>query len=491
MSNQLNGHGSSVGGRLGDHQNGEPNGHYHNPSAATEKVAPSAPASPESSRPALPRVTTSVHSGEKRTGNLDDYFSGPLDPTKHSKFPYFMRLHGSILPSLVAPILFVAAWATVITFINERVHRLAVDSLLLTVLGFVVGLSLSFRSSTAYERYAEGRKFWAQMTLHSRNLARIIWIHMSEREGGQGMDDVLGKLSAINLILGFCQAVKHKLRHEIEVDYADLGPIIGRLDTFAKRARPCDRSATDHNLGLSDRSRFRTWGSHLGLSFCESNPQKPIKVARRQGRYHGNLPLEIMSNLSAYFEQCIKSNTLSGPCWQSQISSSITLMMDAYGGCERVLSTPLPLAYNIAISQITWLYVLVLPFQLCEKLKWAAIPGTIVAAYIILGIAAIGREIENPFGTDVNDLDLDRYCKSLQIDLYVLTSSPPPEAQAQLNSPANAPLWPYSEHSYDSWKARSMDQIRRALVERVELQNVNIAHLEDSSKRVEGYRGDV
>lgn len=30
--------------------------------------------------------------------------------------------------------------------------------MLLTVLGFVVALALSFRSSTAYERYSEGRK---------------------------------------------------------------------------------------------------------------------------------------------------------------------------------------------------------------------------------------------------------------------------------------------------------------------------------------------
>jgi len=108
------------------------------------------------------------------------------------------------------PMLFVAGWATAITVIHEKfgtrmlppdllvvamlIFIVAVDSLLLTVLGFVVGLSLSFRSSTAYERYAEGRKFWAQMTLHSRNLARIIWIHTNEREDEQGKDDLLGKL---------------------------------------------------------------------------------------------------------------------------------------------------------------------------------------------------------------------------------------------------------------------------------------------------------
>ncbi|CUS13838.1 unnamed protein product [Tuber aestivum] len=483
MSNQPNGHGLGIGGRLSDHQNGEPNGHHPSPSAATEKVSPVAPAVP-GARGVVPPPATSVRSEDKRAGGVDDYFSGPLDPTKHSKFPYFMRLHGSILPSLVIPILFVAIWATVITILNEKVHRLAVDSLLLTVLGFVVGLSLSFRSSTAYERYAEGRKFWAQMTLHSRNLARIIWIHTNE----ESTNDVLTKLSAINLILGFCQAVKHKLRHEIEVAYPDLEPIIGHLDTFAKRAHPANRSATEHVLGITKRSSFRTWGGHLGLPFCQSNPQKSIKVARKEGRHHGNLPLEIINQLSAYFEQCIKTNTLTGPCWQSQISASIMLMMDAYGGCERVLSTPLPLAYNIAISQITWLYVLVLPFQLCEKLRWAAIPGTIVAAYIILGIAAIGREIENPFGTDVNDLDLDRYCKSLQFDLHVLTSSPPPKSLEVFQDPISIPLWPYND-PYARCKDLPLDQIRTALAERVGMQDINTTDPVGGSRRIQGNYG--
>ncbi|RPA99079.1 UPF0187-domain-containing protein [Choiromyces venosus 120613-1] len=491
MSNQLNGHDPSIDGRPSEHQNGNTNGHRRTPSNATEKVSPARPTSAEYLRHVISPGAARVHPETERSVDLDDYFSGPLDPTKHSKLPYFMRLHGSILPKLVMPIIFVAGWATAVTVISEKVHSLAVDSLLLTVLGFVVGLSLSFRSSTAYERYAEGRKFWAQMTLHSRNLSRIIWIHTSEREGEQGKDDLLAKLSAVNLILGFCQAVKHKLRHEIEADYADLEPLINHLDTFAKRARASDRSATSHNLNISNRSKLQTWGEHLGLPFCESNPQKSIKVARRQGKHHGNLPFEIMNYLSAYFEHCIKNDTLAGPCWQGQISASIMLMMDAYGGCERVLGTPLPLAYNIAISQITWLYVLILPFQLYAKLKWVAIPGTIVAAYIILGIAAIGREIENPFGRDVNDLDLDRYCTSLQIDLNVLTSSPAPKADAWLKAPANAPLWPYSLSSYDSWKVRPEDQIRQALKEKVDHQGVKIEDLADSAKRVEGHRGDV
>ena len=50
---------------------------------------------------------------------------------------------------------------------------------------------------------------------------------------------------------------------------------------------------------------------------------------------------------------------------------------------DRVLQTPLPIAYSIAISQITWVYVMMLPFQLWDDLRWITIPGCIFAAYIM------------------------------------------------------------------------------------------------------------
>ena len=62
------------------------------------------------------------------------------------------------------------------------------------MLGFVVGLGLSFRSSTAYERYAEGRRYWAQLILTSQNLGRVFWVHSKEREGEEGKKDLLAKL---------------------------------------------------------------------------------------------------------------------------------------------------------------------------------------------------------------------------------------------------------------------------------------------------------
>lgn len=116
--------------------------------------------------------------------------------SKHSKWPLFMQMHGSILPKIIVPLLMVGIWSSLITCLTMLLGPevdLGISSILLTITGFVVGLGLSFRSSTAYERYAEGRKYWAQLTKECQNLSRCIWVHAQEREGFE-KQDLLGKL---------------------------------------------------------------------------------------------------------------------------------------------------------------------------------------------------------------------------------------------------------------------------------------------------------
>jgi predicted membrane chloride channel (bestrophin family) len=71
---------------------------------------------------------------------------------KHSKWPFFLRMHGSVLPKMIIPLTVITIWSTAITLISEHFYKLKVSNLLLTVLGFVVGLAISFRTSSAYER---------------------------------------------------------------------------------------------------------------------------------------------------------------------------------------------------------------------------------------------------------------------------------------------------------------------------------------------------
>jgi ion channel-forming bestrophin family protein len=138
-------------------------------------------------------------------------------------------------------------------------------------------------------------------------------------------------------------------------------------------------------------------------------------------------------------------------------------------GTERILNTPLPVAYNIAIAQITWVYVVLLPFQLYNSLKWVTIPGCIFAAYIILGIMFIGREIENPFGDDVNDLPLDQFCTQIAQDVDVIASMKKPDVMAFVKSDKNKVLFPISDSGYPMWERRSEKKIREELKSKVQL----------------------
>ncbi|CRG88613.1 UPF0187 protein [Talaromyces islandicus] len=388
--------------------------------------------------------------------DLNHYFVGPRDLSRHTKWPTFLRIHGSILPRLILPLVFVGGWSTAITCISIIVYPLEVSSILLTVLGFVVGLALSFRSSTAYERYADGRKYWTQLIQTSRNIARLVWLHVREREGELAKDDLLSKLTALNLVQAFAVAVKHNLRFEPAIAYQDLIGLVGHLETFARDAHIDDPDL----IKPVHKTPWKATGEYLGVSFAESNPRKLLKRAKKP---LGHLPIEILNHLSTYVNHCTVEGLFPSATYEGQLITAVASLNETLSGAERVRDTPLPEAYSIAISQIAWIYVLVLPFQLVEQLNWLAIPGSVVAAYIILSFVAIGRELENPFGDDVNDLPLDSYCVQLAKEIDIITATPPAKMERIMRSSENLVLYPLSPDGYDKWKDRSVEDIRAAL----------------------------
>lgn len=396
--------------------------------------------------------------GRRRASlDLDDYFTGPRDMAKHSKWPLFMQMHGSILPKMILPLLFVGAWATCITIISKKVHSLGVNSVLLTITGFVVGMSLSFRSSTAYERYAEGRKYWAALVTSSQALGRLFWIHGKDVPDQDPRQNMLRKINSMNLVVAFAVALKHNLRFEPYTSYPDMQHLIGHLNTFAKEAT----AATGPIDGPGRRKNFfKGVGEYLGVSFAHSNPRKMLKKAELP---LGNLPLEILNHIAVTIDHMIASQQLTIPIQQTVAYNQIVILNDVLTGCERVLNTPLPIAYSIAISQITWVYVLLLPFQLIKLLDWVAIPATIAASYIILGLLLIGREIENPFGHDVNDLPLDSYCDQIATDLDIIAAFEKKSAEAFLMNADSLPLYPVSTAPTSIWMKRSEDKLRDAI----------------------------
>jgi putative membrane protein len=90
-------------------------------------------------------------------------------------------------------------------------------------------------------------------------------------------------------------------------------------------------------------------------------------------------------------------------------------LIDHIGGCERILKTPLPIAYSIEIRQFIFVFLVSLPFGILDKVDWLTPLVTMLVAFPILALDEIGVELQNPFSTDhLNHLPLDEICHDLE-----------------------------------------------------------------------------
>ena len=256
------------------------------------------------------------------------------------------------------------------------------------------------------------------------------------------------------MLVSLAIALKHRMRFEPFTHYDDLSPRVQHLSLTAHQAEVKE---------WKEPSPWKRFGMLLGLPMAESNPRKLIK---RPNKPLGNAPLEIHGSCCDYIKEIIDNGTFKTPACQTQAYNCLAQINDVLNGSDRVLNTPLPLAYSIALAQITWVYILILPFQLVNKLGWVTIPGSVFAAYIILGLALIGREIENPFGEDVNDLALDDFCNQIEQDVNIIMTYIPGSVPVHIEHPDNNLLYPLASGRYEDLLAKSPEYIRSRLYTR-------------------------
>jgi predicted membrane chloride channel (bestrophin family) len=133
----------------------------------------------------------------------------------------------------------VAVMVTVVSMLTP--HHLYLNNSLLSVAGTVLGLVISFRTSSAYERYSEGRKLWTSIATTSRTMAMAIWIGISTQRAAPSDGDraptelecIIEKKSMINLVQALSVSIKHYLRGEPGVYYQDLYPLVCFLPRYA------------------------------------------------------------------------------------------------------------------------------------------------------------------------------------------------------------------------------------------------------------------
>jgi len=112
-----------------------------------------------------------------------------------------------------------------------------------------------------------------------------------------------------------------------------------------------------------------------------------------------------------------------------RLAELLNAFTDIQGGCERIRNTPIPHSYTILMHRIVALYVFALPFGLVNSLHFLTPLVVLLVAYTFLGLDAVGDELEDPFGEDLNDLPLSTLCRTIEINLLEAlgeTEIPPP-----------------------------------------------------------------
>jgi putative membrane protein len=152
------------------------------------------------------------------------------------------KFGATVIDDIWPEVIFFTLVATVVSLVSLKTSvDLGVSNQLIGVLGLVLGLVISFRTSSAYERYQDGRKMWTNIIVSSKNLAQMIWIHIPvERTFPEPstqkmtpLEVAIEKKTMINIVQAFSVSVKHLLRGEQGVYYRDLYPLISFLPRYA------------------------------------------------------------------------------------------------------------------------------------------------------------------------------------------------------------------------------------------------------------------
>ncbi|MCM0589514.1 MAG: bestrophin family ion channel [Gloeotrichia echinulata IR180] len=286
-----------------------------------------------------------------------------------SWFRMAFQLKGSVVPTIFPRVLLCSGLGFVISLIHYYGYALPEDifgSVITNVAyNLVLGLLVVFRTNTAYDRYWEGRKTWGGIVINSLNLGRKIQL-------GVLTDTALNKekkAAIFKLLAAFAIATKLQLRHL---------PVNNELEVLL------------------------TQSQYLQLQEVK-NPS--LKIILWIGDY---LKQQQVENRLSMDEFVIMNNSLDN-------------MVEALIGCERILNTPMPIAYAIYLKRLLLIYCFVLPLQLVHDLNLWTAPIVGLISFILLGIEEIGNQIEDPFGSDPNDLPVDEICHNLVINLEDLT----------------------------------------------------------------------
>ncbi|MBO9647814.1 MAG: hypothetical protein J7605_04835 [Variovorax sp.] len=255
---------------------------------------------------------------------------------------------GSVLPVILPQLLGTTAFAILVTVLHGVVFawKIPLNFVPFSLIGLTLAIFLGFRNSTSYARYWEARTLWGTLLNETRALVR------------QALT-LVEPPSDVHTLAARLIAFVHALRHQL---------------------RTTDAKADLERLLV---------------------PQDCARV--QAARYK---PAMLLLMVGEWLADRLRAGQIS-PALVQAMEVPLGRLTEALGGCERIASTPIPFTYSVIIHRTIYLYCVLLPFGLVDAI--GPMTPVIVAfiAYTFFALEALSAEIEEPFGTEPNDLALD------------------------------------------------------------------------------------
>jgi putative membrane protein len=96
------------------------------------------------------------------------------------------------------------------------------------------------------------------------------------------------------------------------------------------------------------------------------------------------------------------------------LNGELLSFTEVCGACERIKNTPIPYSYSAFIKKFVFFYVMTLPFGYAFSLGYYVIPVVVFIFYVLASLELIAEEIEDPFGSDANDLPTSKIASNIK-----------------------------------------------------------------------------
>jgi putative membrane protein len=269
-----------------------------------------------------------------------------------------LYFHKSDTFRILLPAIFLLGTITgVISYVEQNhFHEFLPGNLTIfhQISGFIISLVLVFRINSAYDRWWEGRKLWGSLLNNSRNLSIKLNALISK-------NDISSRTEIHTLISNYAICVKEHLRGNTAVEEI----------TFTNELKKENYESATHKPNYIAKQL-----TAFVVNVCKKDPQTP------------NDYLLVSENLDDLTEIC--------------------------GACERIKNTPIPYSYSIFIKKIVFIYIITMPISFGLTTGYWAIPIVMIMFYAFASLELISEEIEDPFGTDSNDLPTDEIAEKIK-----------------------------------------------------------------------------